>query len=152
MSFASLMAGDPAPCALLALPRPGRPQAGSFCSSTDGTAPFAQKMKPVTFITVTTLLCQITHFVFLTRVYIYMNYNQLSGNKEVSSKNPLIFIWNSRIQSPNQLRVRDFVFYDGTPVDISWKLGPLSLRSMFLKWLSYFKKCGFMARFFWQVL
>lgn len=133
MSFASLMAGDPALCALLAVPRPGRPRTGSFCSSVDGTAPFAEKMKPVTFITVTALLCQITHFVFLTRVYIYMNYNELSGNKEVSLKKTLIFIWNSRIQSPNQLRVRDFVFYDGPPVDISWKLGLLSLRSMFLK-------------------
>lgn len=38
-------------------------------------------------------------FYFFDRAYIYMNYNQLLSNKEVSSENPLTFSWNSRIQT-----------------------------------------------------
>lgn len=67
----------------------------------DCTVPFTQRMKSVTFIIVTALLCQIIYF--FDRAYIYMNYNQLLSNKEASSENPLTFSWNSRIPKPNQL-------------------------------------------------
>lgn len=94
-----------------------------LCSSRDCAAPLAQRAEPGTFPALTALLGLICHFIFLTGVCIYMNCNQLSRNKEVSSENPLTFISNSRIQSPNQLWVRGFVFCEVTSADISRKPG-----------------------------
>lgn len=72
-------------------------------------------------------------FYSFDRAYIYMNHNQLLSNKEASSENSLTLSWNSKIPNPNQLWVRDFVFCELISVDISWKLGPLSQKSSFLK-------------------
>lgn len=137
MPFVSLKAGEPAPCALLALPRP---QAGP--PWTMGRDPLQRRRWRRSFGTENDAWdiyyrnspsVPDQSLYFFDRVYIYVNYNQLSRNKEVPSENPITFIWNSRIPSPNQLWVRGFVFCEVTWVDISAKLGPLSQRSTFLK-------------------
>lgn len=96
MPFVSLKAGEPAPRALLALPRP---QAGA--AWTVGWDPLQRRRWRRSFGTEkeawdiyyrNSPSGPDQSLYFFDRVYIYVNYNQLSRNKEVPSENPLAFI------------------------------------------------------------
>lgn len=75
MSFGILKPRESAPFDQKVLPRP---QARTPWTSLrtfvvdiiDCTVPFTLRMKPVTFITVTAILCQLMHFIFLTDIYL----------------------------------------------------------------------------------
>lgn len=152
MSFGSLKPGGSAPFDQSVLPKPQartyRPQSENFCGRHYWLHGSFYTESEVCDIYYWNRNSVPTHsFWFFDRVYIYINYNQLLSNKELSSENPLIFNWNSRIPNPNRLWVREFVFCKVPSVDISWNFDLLSQRSRLLKQLFHFQKCEFMANF-----